>query len=215
MPRTRRQSINELENKMRMPAKSVLLAIHYQNENCHPDGKIKVGIAANAPWREERLNNARRLFKGMRKLSVDIVHIRLAVDPSYRDVVVNTPLIEEWVALNAWQEGTWGTEFVAGLEPAEGEIVITHTRNSVFHGCNLQDALTALNAGKLYLAGVSTAYAVEGSARHATDIGYPVTIVSDACATATKQQHDNALEALSRLGQISTVDETLAELAAD
>jgi nicotinamidase-related amidase len=193
-------------------ASPVLLAIHYQNENCHPDGKIKVGIAANAPWREERLNNAKRLFEGLRNLDIDIVHIRLAVDPQYRDVVVNTPLIKEWVALQAWQENTWGTEFVAGLEPADGELVITHTRNSVFHGCSLHDALIAMNAGRLYLAGVSTAYAVEGSARHATDIGYEVTVVSDACATATQQQHHNALEALSRLGEIRSVDETLAEL---
>ncbi|MEM8647173.1 MAG: hypothetical protein AAGF86_12615, partial [Pseudomonadota bacterium] len=26
----------------------LLIALHYQNENCHPDGKIKVGISEGA-----------------------------------------------------------------------------------------------------------------------------------------------------------------------
>lgn len=190
--------------------KRTLLAIHYQNENCHPDGKIKVGIAEDAPWREERMGNARRLFAGLRAASVPIVHVRLAVRPDYADVVTNTPLIREWVALGAWQEGTWGVEFLAGLEPEPGEIVVTHTRNSVFHGCAVADALAGLGAGHLLFAGVSTAYAVEGSVRQATDIGYPCTVVADACATATDEQHRNALSALSRIAEIETVDEVLA-----
>lgn len=188
----------------------VLLALHYQNENCHPDGKIKVGIAADAPWREERMNNARRLFAGFRAAGVPIVHLRLAVHPRFIDVVANTPLLRQQVELQAWQEGTWGVEFLDGLEPRDDELVITHTRNSVFHGCPLPDALTAMDAGHLYVSGVSTAYVVEGSVRHATDIGYPCTVVADACSTATEEQHHNALKAMSLLADIETVDEVLA-----
>ena len=191
---------------------SVLLALHYQNENCHPDGLIKVGIAADAPWREERLSNARRLLASARQAALPVVHVRLAVDPSYRDVVINTPIIQQWVDVGAWREGTWGVGFLDGFEPVEQEIVITHTRNSVFHGSSLCDALAALGARHLYVAGVSTAYVVEGSVRHATDIGYPCTVVSDACATATHQQHENALQAMSLLASIKTVDEVIKEL---
>ena len=190
---------------------SALLAVHFQNENCHPDGKIKVGIADGAPWREERMSNARRLLAGMREAGVPIVHVRLAVDPEYADVVANTPLVREWIELGAWREGTWGVEFLEGLEPLDGEIVVTHTRNSVFHGCSVPDALAALRAEHLYFAGVSTAYAVEGSVRHAADIGYRCTVVADACATATEEQHHGALAALRRLAEIATVDEVLAE----
>jgi len=193
-----------------IPPSAVLIAVHYQNENCHPDGKIKVGIAADAPWRETRMNNARRLFAGMRAAGVPIIHVRLAVRPDYADVSANTPLIRQWIELGAWCEGSWGVEFLPGLEPQNGEIVITHTRNSVFHGCSLPDALTALQARHLFFAGVSTAYAVEGSVRQATDIGYPCTVVADACATATEEQHQNALSAMRLLAEITTVDEVLA-----
>ncbi len=190
----------------------VLLALHYQNENCHPDGKIKVGIAADAPWREERMGNARRLFAGLRQAGISIVHVRLAVRPDYRDVRANTPLFREWIELGAWQEGSWGVEFLAGLEPRDDEIVVTHTRNSVFHGAAVEDSLRALGATQLLFAGVSTAYAVEGSVRHATDLGYPCTVVADACSTATQAQHEAALAAMSRLAEIVTVDELLGAL---
>ncbi len=54
------------------PAPSALLALHYQNENCHPDGKIKVGIVADAPWRAQRMANASRLLAGMRAAGVPV-----------------------------------------------------------------------------------------------------------------------------------------------
>ena len=49
---------------------TAIVANHYQNENCHPDGKIKVGIGADSEWRWERLENARRLFAGARDVRI-------------------------------------------------------------------------------------------------------------------------------------------------
>jgi len=191
-----------------------VLAIHYQNENCHPDGKIRVGIAANAAWRWERISNAKRLLDGARINGASIIHIRLAVTPDYRSVTANTDLIRQWIALEAWQEGTWGTKFLASLEPKPEDFVVTHTRNSAFYNSCLSEILSKLACQKIICAGVSTAYAVEGTVRHATDIGYEVTVAADACSTATQLQHENALAAMRPLANINTVDEILAELAA-
>ena len=192
--------------------KSVLLALHYQNENCHPDGKIKVGISDGATWREARMDNARRLFAGLRGVALPIVHARLAVRPDYTDVTTNTPIFKQWAELEAWQEGSWGVEFLQGLEPRANEVVVTHTRNSVFHGSAVLDTLTALGADHLLVAGVSTAYVVESTVRQATDIGFPCTVVADACSTGTEAQHHNALAAMELLAQIMTVDEVLTSL---
>ena len=188
----------------------VFLALHYQNENCHADGKVRVGIAADAPWRAERMANARRLLGRMRAKGVSIVHVRLAVDPDYREVVANTDLIRGWIEVGGWKEGTWGVEFLDGFEPLPGEHVVTHTRNSVFHGCAVPDVVRGLGADHLIIAGVSTAYVVESSVRHATDIGYPCTVVADACATATNEQHEAALRAMAPLAEIATVDEVIS-----
>jgi len=192
--------------------RTVIVANHYQNENCHPDGKIKVGIAADADWRWQRLNTAKRLFAGARAKGVPIVHVRLAVEPDYRGVVVNTPLIREWVELGAWQEGTWGTEFLDGLGAEGQEPVVTHTRNSGFHDSNLSGVLFKLEARHLICCGVSTAYTVESTVRHATDIGFEVTVAADACSTGTEAQHEAALTAMRALAEIRTVDDVLATL---
>ena len=195
-------------------ADTAVLAIHYQNENCHPNGKIRVGIAADADWRWERLGNAKRLLDGARADGAAIIHVRLAVPPDYRGVSANTDLIREWMALSAWQEDTWGTAFIESLEPHADDFVITHTRNSAFYNTTLDEILFQLGVRNLVCAGVSTAYAVEGTVRHATDIGYKVTVAADACSTATHAQHENALVAMKPLASIKTVDEVLADLAA-
>lgn len=189
-----------------------LVALHYQNENCHPDGKIRVGIPADAAWRWERLGAARRLFEGARAKGVPIVHVRLAVPADYRGVVANTDHIREWMALGAWREHTWGTQFIEGLGPEGDEIVVTHQRNSCFHGCALADVLWRLGARRIVVSGVSTAYAVEGTVRQGADMGFEVTVAADACATARPEQHENALAAMAPLAQVLTVDETLARL---
>ena len=193
---------------------TAVLAIHYQNENCHPDGKIRVGIAADADWRWERLGNAKRLLDGARARGATIIHVRLAVPPDYRGVSANTDLIREWMDLNAWQEDTWGTAFIQSLEPHADDFVITHTRNSAFYNTRLNEILFQLRIRNLICAGVSTAYAVEGTVRHATDIGYEVTVAADACSTATQSQHENALAAMKPLATIKKVDEVLADLEA-
>ena len=48
-----------------MAIESLVLAIHYQNENCHPDGRIRIGVGAGeVAWRAEVLAAAGRLFAG-------------------------------------------------------------------------------------------------------------------------------------------------------
>jgi nicotinamidase-related amidase len=162
--------------------------MHYQNENCHPDDKIKVGIAQDADWRWQRLNNAKQLVTGARDVQIPIVQVRLAVPPDY-----------------------WGVEFVEGLEPKQGEPIITHIRNSGFHGSTLLDILNGLSARHLICCGVSTAYAVEGMVRQAADIGFEVTVAADACSTATQAQHANALAAMNLIADVKTVDRILED----
>ena len=104
-----------------MTADTVILASHFQNENCHPDGKIKIGIGPDSAWRWERLENAKRLFAGARPAGIPIVHIRLAVPADMGTVIQNNYIFRQWVELGAWAEGTWGVEFIDGLGPIGAE----------------------------------------------------------------------------------------------
>ncbi|MBX2879231.1 MAG: cysteine hydrolase [Granulosicoccus sp.] len=191
----------------------VILALHYQNENCHEDGKIKVGIKQDADWRYDTLDAAKRLFAGARKAGVEIVHVRLAVRPDHRDVIPNNFIFKQWVELGAWAEGSWGVEFFDGLQPTENEYVVTHTRNNAFYNSQLDEVMALLKPKTLAIAGVSTAYVVETTARHAADVGYDTLVVADACSTATREMHNNALAAMELIASITTVDKLIDSLA--
>ncbi len=185
----------------------LILALHYQNENCHPDGRIKVGIGEREQaWRSEMLAAARRLLDGARREGVPIIHVRLAVRPDYRDVIQNGPLFRQWVELGAWQEGTWGVAFYEGLGPIGDELVVTHIRNNPFFGSPLETLVAMRRPRRLVCAGVSTAYAVESTVRHASDLGYEVVVAADACSTVTRERHESALNAMALLATISQVD---------
>ena len=196
------------------PTGSLVLALHYQNENCHPEGKIKVGVAEDAQaWRSAMLAAARRLLDGARGYGVPIIHARLAVRPDYRDVIQNGPLFRHWVELNAWQEGTWGVAFHEGLEPVDDELVVTHIRNNPFFGSPLETLVAMYGPRRLICAGVSTAYAVESTVRHASDLGYELVVAADACSTATRERHESALTAMALIATISQVDAIVESFA--
>jgi len=190
----------------------VLLALHYQNENCHIDGKIKVGIKQDADWRYETLHAAKRLFAAVRQANIEIVHVRLAVRPDHRDVIQNNFIFKQWVELEAWVEGSWGVEFYEGLEPLAHEHVVTHTRNNAFYNSQLDEVMTLLKPKRLAIAGVSTAYVVESTTRHAADVGYDTWVVADACSTATREMHNNALSAMELVASVTTVDDLIKSL---
>lgn len=193
----------------------VLLALHYQNENCHEDGKIKVGISQDADWRYETLDTAKRLFTRVRSSNIEIVHVRLAVRPDHRDVIPNNFIFRQWIELGAWAEGSWGVEFYDGLEPLEHEYVVTHTRNNAFYNSQLEEVLALLKPKRLAIAGVSTAYVVESTVRHASDAGYDTMVVADACSTATREMHSNALSAMELVSTVVTTDKLIAQLNPD
>lgn len=190
---------------------TVVLAIHYQNENCHPDGKVGIGIGADRAWSEQRLAAAKRLFAAARAAGVPIVHARLALPADGRAVIANTPVFRRFVELGAWIDGSWGADFLDGLGPENGEAVVTHTRNNVFHNSTLDEALFPLRPRRLVICGVSTAYAVDHAVRHAADLGYEVTVAADACSTATVRQHEATLETLRLLAEIAAVDDITAD----
>jgi len=190
----------------------VLIANHFQNENCHPDGKITVGIARDSAWRWERLDHARALFDAARAVGVHIVHVRLAVPQNYLGIAANTDHIREWMSLGAWKEGTWGTDFMERLGPMGNETVLTHVCNSAFQGTPLDTLLRNMGASELICCGVSTAYTVETTVRHGADLGYNITVAADACSTATREMHENALSAMAPLARIRTTAEIIADL---
>jgi nicotinamidase-related amidase len=192
---------------------TVLLAVHFQNDVVHPEGKIRGGVGGDAE-RGRLIRNARRLVRGAREHGVPVVFVRIAFRPGHRGVTQNSPLFRAAVTAGALVEGSWGAEFHDKLKPRRGEFVVTHSRINGFFGSDLEVVLAALRARRVIVAGVATHSSIEHTARHASDVGYEVIVAGDACAAADAELHAASLRTLAlHVEKVACVDEILTELA--
>jgi nicotinamidase-related amidase len=197
--------------------RTAVLALHYQNDVLHPDGRIRVGLAAADPARERVIAAATQLIAGARRLDLPLIHLRIAFRADYADLVQNCPIFRQTALLGAVKEGTWGAQFYAGLEADEQraqEFALRHLRTSGFIGTPLELILAKLGVTHLIIGGVATHSAVEMTARHAADLGYEVTLAADACAAANEDVHQASLASMRLIAQVSTVEAALAHEAA-
>jgi nicotinamidase-related amidase len=184
----------------------VLLALHYQNDVLHPEGRIRVGLAKDDPTRAAVIASAGLMLREARRRTWPIVHVRIAFREDYADCPRNTPIFRRTIESGAVRDGQWGAEFFASLQPCASplEFVVTHTRISAFAGTPLQHLLTMLRATRLLIGGVATHSVVEGTARDAADRGFEVWIAADACSAAGSSVHDAALQSMSLIASVTT-----------
>lgn len=70
-----------------------------------------------------------------------------------------------------------------GLEPLDGEPIVTKTSINAFTTTNLQQLLTTCGVRELTICGIQTEQCCETTTRVASDLGYDVTFAMDATAT--------------------------------
>jgi nicotinamidase-related amidase len=107
--------------------------------------------------------------------------------------------------------GDGADEVVESLEPGRGEHLVTKTGVDAFSGTRLVSDLRDLGAKALVIAGVSTKHGVGTTAAKALALGFEVTVVADATASATVEEHEATLRRLDENGvAVATVGELLA-----
>lgn len=192
-----------------------VLALHYQNDVLHPDGRIRVGLAADDDGRRQRvIDAAQRLLAGARRRGWPIAHVRIAFRPDYADCPRHMPIMRRAAELGAVRDGDWGAEFLPALAPQPGpaEFVFSHTRISAFAGTALEQTLRLLGVQRLLVAGVATHSVVEGTVRDAADRGYATLVATDACAAADAEAHRAALASMALVAELSEVDAAFTRL---
>lgn len=187
----------------------VVIALHYQNDVLHPEGRIKVGLDEDGAVRANLIASASALLRGARKNGWPIIHARVAYRGDYSDLIANAPILNSVKKIGAVIDGTWGAEFLDALSPHENgkEFIITHKRINAFYGTHGEALLTMLSARTLIIAGVATHSVVESTVRHAVDCGYHVVVPADACSAADLAAHQASLKSMSLIAEISSVDQ--------
>ena len=201
------------------PDHAALLFVDVQNYNCRTDG----GEYANMGDAERHdrfgwffqtleataLPNMQHLQAACRQARIEVLYTvieSLTLDGrdrslDYKITGFNVP------------RGSWDAKVLDAIAPQGDEMVIPKTSSSVFISTNLDYILRNLGVRSLILAGVLTDQCIDSTVRDACDLGYLVTLVTDACATYTQERHDNALAAIGGYCRQRTTDEFLAELA--
>src|SRR5262249_31672991 len=79
------------------------------------------------------------------------------------------------------------------IAPVGDEIVFSKTTGSVFNSTAIQHVLLSMGIRNLIMCGVMTSGCVESAARDATDLGFGVIVVADACASWSEELHQASL----------------------
>jgi nicotinamidase-related amidase len=142
-----------------------------------------------------------------RTAGVPIVHVRADYAP-------------EWMSGPMWerlwrhhldpycQPGTEGIQFYPGLEPREGEPVITKHRFDAFFDTDLDSLLRSTGTRTVVLAGVATHCCVDATARHAYFLDYYVVLGRDLTGGPSATVAEATFETMDKcFGVVAYADE--------
>ena len=83
----------------------------------------------------------------------------------------------------AFDPASGHVRLIEGLEPIEGEPIVTKTSHNAFTTTNLQQILTLHGIREVVISGIRTEQCCETTTRVASDLGYDVVFVTEATAT--------------------------------
>jgi len=195
------------------PRTSALLVVDLQNDTVGEQGAFAADGAAAYASRNGVLEKAKRLVGAARSAEMPVVFVWHIDEPGHRDSTRNARLFRDIAASDGLVRGTWGAAPVQGLEPAEGDAVVEKQRMSAFNSTTLDTKLRGLGTKTIVVCGAWTNFAIEHTCRDGADHGYEVVLAADATATiADDWQHAALSYALTRIADVRTVDELVAEL---
>jgi ureidoacrylate peracid hydrolase len=192
------------------------LIVDVQNYCAHPDGTGSHNLDAQrrhylfGSLRKTVIPNLQLLQSACRRAHIEIVYA--AVENMTRDDR-DRSLDYKISGINV-PRGSWDARVLEEIAPAEDEMVFRKTSSSVFISTNIDYVLRNLGMRSLIIAGMMTDQCVESAVRDACDLGYLVTLVTDACTTTSAERHEQSLIGIRGYCRQRTTDVLLAEITA-
>ncbi|MCB8875438.1 isochorismatase family cysteine hydrolase [Acidisoma silvae] len=111
-------------------------------------------------------------------------------------------------------KGSRDAQVLDALKPLPDEIIIPKTSSSVFISTNIDYVLRNLGVRYLIIVGALTDQCVDSAVRDACDLGYLVTLPTDACVTQSAERHETSLANNKGYCRQVTTAALVAEIAA-
>jgi ureidoacrylate peracid hydrolase len=198
------------------PGHAALLIVDVQNYCAHPDGAASRKLDPQqrrylfGSLRETVLPNLRLLQSACRRAHIEIVYA--AVENMTRDGRDRS--LDYKISGIDVPRGSWEAQVLDEIAPAEDEMIFRKISSSVFISTNIDYVLRNLEVRSLIVAGMMTDQCVESAVRDACDLGYLVTLVTDACTTDSAERHEQSLIAIRGYCHQRTTDALVAEIVA-
>ena len=200
-------------------AHAALLFVDVQNYSCRPDGGEYAGLSEAErearygfflrTLRDTAVPNMRTLQATCRRARIEVMYTVIeALTKDGRDQSLDYKISRLFVP-----RGSWDALVLGAIAPAADEIVLPKTSSSVFISTNIDYVLRNLGVRSLIIAGVLTDQCVDSAVRDACDLGYLVTVPTDACATLTAERHDWSLRNNRGYCRQVTTEALLREIA--
>ena len=181
------------------PALAALLFVDVQRYNCtwgggeytllSPAEKEQRFAYFFRTLKDSALPNMQRLQQACRRGGIEVMYTlieSLTVDGrdrslDYKITGFNVP------------RGSPDAKMVEELTPGTDEMVFAKTSSSVFISTNIDYVLRNLGTRYLIIAGCLTDQCVDSAVRDACDLGYLVTVPTDACVTLSAERQESSL----------------------
>ena len=186
----------------REPTRDALIALHFQNDICHAQGRIPFSLDRTNVEASKFMDASRRALVAARTAGWVVAHMHIVFAEDYSDLLRNCRLFLMTETQGALKRGSWGASAYQGFEPAAGEIFVTGNANSAFRRTDLEAELRANAITRVNLLGLATQFSVEHTARDAADMGYFVRVFSDCCISGDLEAHRASLRTLSLLAEV-------------
>lgn len=195
------------------PVKTALVIIDMQNYFMKP------GFQGEVPRAREIVPDVNRLAAGLRALGGHVVWIKNATNKTreswsvFHDTLLTPDRRDR--RYETMDTGHEGHQLWAELDAKPEDAQIVKKRFSAFiqGSSDVEAHLRERGIDNLLIGGTATQVCCESSARDAMMLNFKVTMVPDALATYTDEEHGATLRAFySIFGDVQTVDEALTSL---
>jgi ureidoacrylate peracid hydrolase len=200
------------------PKAATLLIVDVQNYNCSWNGGeyAHLGEAEREQrygyffrtLKDSALPNMVKLQQACRRARIEVTYTLIeSLTADGRDRSLDYKI----TGFNV-PRGSWDGKMVDELKPGDDEIIFPKTSSSVFISTNIDYVLRNLGTQYLIIAGCLTDQCVDSAVRDACDLGYLVTVPTDACVTLSRERHDWSLRNNSGYCRQCSTEDLLQEI---